>query len=201
MSISSSSSLETHSLSSSNAEDGVPDHPNPISHPINLIESRDKIRDWAARLTFKTQEAGKHFKKHGKEPGLGGNITTREEYVTAAQTNVVNSIFEKGFVMRSAKGDRTAFFTTSNTGFPKNMTCIGTFDGEAKLMTFFSANDKTPSLTARDFRSPATYIAYFEGGVSEGGWKTLTFGQWGGRFCTEGAPGQALDKPIDFLSL
>jgi hypothetical protein len=165
---------------------------------IDLRLSQEEISHFTRNLTFKPKEAGKHFKKHGDHPML--KTPTAESYVTAARTNIVNAIFEKGFVIRTSVSGRVAFFTSDEQAFPNKMTSIGTFDGAGKLMTFYPANAATPSLTVKNFKGERAYIAYFEKGVSEKGWQRLEYVSQGiMKPVTNEIPPTDLDKSIDFL--
>lgn len=175
-----------------------------VNSSIDLSSDRDDIVGWTQRLSFKLGEAGKHFKKHKEDwPLKQMGINTREDYVRSSRENIVNSIFEKGFVIRTAVGNRVACFTVEGRGdFPDKMTALGSFHGVGRLMTFYSANRKTPSLTIRNFSSWPAYIAHFEKGVSKEGWQIINYHPFSGiETLIPGVPEEDLDESINLLSI
>lgn len=190
------------SVSLSSSDDSYNDIFTCSGNSIDLSADRDRICHWVQKFSFKPMELGKHFKKHGGEwPLQRMGISTKEDYLRASRENIVNSIFERGFVVRAARGDRAAFFTAEASGFPNKMTSIGVFDGVSRLSTFYSANGKTPALTIKNFRDWPAYIAYFEKGMSQEGWQIVNYDPYSGReTLTKGIPDKNLHEEIDFLS-
>ena len=175
----------------------------PDNESIDLRSRREEISHFAGTLLFKPKEANKHFAKHKNDNPLKvAQIDTIEKYVHAAQSNIINTIFKRGFVVRTNVTNRVAFFTSEQNEFPDKMTVIGTFDGKGKLVTFYPANGKTPFLTIRNFKGERAYIAYFEQGVSQQGWQMIEFDTYG-RLQAKPAQGSGndLDEEINFLKI
>ncbi|MEM1282075.1 MAG: hypothetical protein AAGG81_00835, partial [Chlamydiota bacterium] len=169
---------------------------------------------WTESLNFKKQQLGRHFKKHKDDfPIKNLGINTQASYIEKARENIFNSIFQKGFIIRLGLGDRVAFFTQEDNGYPKFIVslCIHN-EITPKLSTFYSANGKTSHLTIKNFinlvPSNRTYqkdcytsfIAHFNHGKSDG-WKIIRTSDYQRDCYEEGEPTDSLHKAINFLDL
>lgn len=169
-----------------------------MAFSLDFSKSEKEINSWVNNLSFQRGEAGKHFKKHEKIlNNVGLNITDRNSYLSAAQENIVNTIFRRGFVLRSETGDQMAFFRTLKQKEPhpegllfshEPMTSIGKVrDGSIRIHTFFNANGKTVGLALNNF--PYKYVAYFENGIALRGWQKIeTTYHFGNKECKAESP-------------
>lgn len=172
---------------------------------IDVNDCEDDIKKFIHSIPFKSAKSlNKHFKKHKTDYKLK-DIATKDQYLDSARENIINSLFKKGFILKTANPNSLAFFATQEDGFPDFLTIVHYEERSPELITFYPANQKTISLVAKSFQwMNFTYMAKFEKGISEKGWEAYSCRStgWGYEFdpieSVEG-PSKPVAQEIDIL--
>lgn len=172
----------------------------------NISLNQECTGNWVSNLNFKPKQAGPHFRKHGDEPKICRlGVSSREEYVQAAKNQVMEALFNKGFVIRDRLGTRLAFFPGENSVIPDYIISIGNFSKyKGRIATFYTANgmtaQKTVDVFRKQLRNSQFYVAFFEDGECQEGWKGLSFDRCGSIVTIDSFPENPLQEELDFLT-